>query len=368
MVKKEKKTFRRRKSMWPHSRSKSGFAHRRVDTWTQRTQKKESVEGKIVFKDWSEFIIWMKKNNFTYEARPLTGPPFTSIFDNQGKRVGGYKETPKGIEARLYTGVRAPQQTRAKSIQPQRIPEGSKDQVKMIRKIIKQKCKTLHVRIGRGTAWGWVEIYGSGRGGTFAENEKQVLRNFGLSPGNNFAVISPDDREKVLRKWLGLEKPTSRAQAPIPVSSKKLPAYRDIETRSRESMRFPKRERRTREESTTYTVSTTVKPDRHRVRLSRVQQTLLDQLRGLNPLFIGDYGIKAILTIANGMGVRLHSRNRGKVINFDIVYDRGQDLYDLKAFRVNELKASTGEIDSWEGAYVEDLHPFIRRVLDKEAP
>lgn len=81
------------------------------------------------------------------------------------------------------------------------VPQGGKAQVAVIRQIVKGKCPTLHVRNGRGTAWGWVEISGSLEYGHFTEAEKRALESLGLSYGLNFAVISPEDRAWQIEHW-----------------------------------------------------------------------------------------------------------------------------------------------------------------------
>lgn len=77
----------------------------------------------------------------------------------------------------------------------------AREQIKRIQKAIKSRCKSLHVRNGTGTAWGWVEISGSGSlGGNFTDDEKNALRELGLPFGANFAVISPEDRKWTAEK------------------------------------------------------------------------------------------------------------------------------------------------------------------------
>ena len=82
------------------------------------------------------------------------------------------------------------------------IPEDSKDQIALIRKIVKKRCPTLHVRNGRGTAWGWVEVSGSLEFEEFTEDEKRALDSLGMSYGLNFAVIAPEDRRSWIEYWL----------------------------------------------------------------------------------------------------------------------------------------------------------------------
>jgi hypothetical protein len=84
------------------------------------------------------------------------------------------------------------------------IPEDNKEQIRAIRVIVKSKSPTLSVRCGKGTSWGWVDIRGSKNDfGEFTEEEKEALTDLGLNYGGNFAVISPEDRKRYLRRWLG---------------------------------------------------------------------------------------------------------------------------------------------------------------------
>lgn len=68
-------------------------------------------------------------------------------------------------------------------------------QIKTIRRALKKLCSTLSVRRGRGTAYAWVEIGGSGEFSEFTQEEKQALEKFGLNYGGNCAVISPEERK-----------------------------------------------------------------------------------------------------------------------------------------------------------------------------
>lgn len=96
--------------------------------------------------------------------------------------------------------------------------------------------------------------------------------------------------------------------------------------------------------------------------LSEVNQTLINQLRALDPFFITKYNIKCVVQI-NDNKVRLHSRNRGKVINIDITYNEGLDLYEIQAYRVNGLEANCEQIKDIKEVYVDQLHDIIKEVL-----
>ncbi len=76
-----------------------------------------------------------------------------------------------------------------------------KEATKTIRKALKKICKTLSVCQGRGTAYSYVEISGSGEYGNFTETEKNALRSVGINFGGNFAVIGPDGRDYWLNKF-----------------------------------------------------------------------------------------------------------------------------------------------------------------------
>ena len=97
------------------------------------------------------------------------------------------------------------------------------------------------------------------------------------------------------------------------------------------------------------------------VELTETQETLVNQLKRMNRFFISEYGIKIILTIDNGL--RLHTKNNGKVINIDITYNYGQDLYEIKAYKINSFKAECEQIADYEGVFFDQLHEIIRGIL-----
>lgn len=74
------------------------------------------------------------------------------------------------------------------------------EQIGIIRKALKSLGPTLSVRRGKGTAYAWIEIWGSGEFGEFTKEEKQALEKFGLNYGGNCAVISPEDRKYYVEK------------------------------------------------------------------------------------------------------------------------------------------------------------------------
>lgn len=71
---------------------------------------------------------------------------------------------------------------------------------KVIRKALKTRCKTLSVRMDRGTAYGWISIWGSGEFSEFTDDEKKALDEVGMNYGGNCAVISPESRDYWVEK------------------------------------------------------------------------------------------------------------------------------------------------------------------------
>ena len=76
---------------------------------------------------------------------------------------------------------------------------GTKEDIKKVRKIIKKRCPTVSVRMGKGTAWGWADISSRKIGALFTEKEKKCLRSFGLRPGSNWDNIPPDKLKVFIR-------------------------------------------------------------------------------------------------------------------------------------------------------------------------
>jgi len=94
---------------------------------------------------------------------------------------------------------------------------------------------------------------------------------------------------------------------------------------------------------------------------SDVQAEILAQLYALNPLWMYEYNVNAVLNIADGYGVRLHTRQNRRVINIDIVYSVGQDLYEVTAYEIKGVEAE--EIAKHEMIYFFQLHDVIREIL-----
>ena len=76
---------------------------------------------------------------------------------------------------------------------------GTKEDAKIIRKALKKLCPTFSVRMARGTAYGWIDVW-CGDGWEFSKQEKEALETFGLNYGGNSAVISPESRQFWVRR------------------------------------------------------------------------------------------------------------------------------------------------------------------------
>lgn len=88
-------------------------------------------------------------------------------------------------------------------------------EIGVIRKALKSLAPTLSVRKGRGTAYSWIEIRGSGRYGEFTPEERRALEAFGLGYGANAANIAPEDRRNYVEKaaqMLGIPLPGELAR------------------------------------------------------------------------------------------------------------------------------------------------------------
>lgn len=70
--------------------------------------------------------------------------------------------------------------------------------------------------------------------------------------------------------------------------------------------------------------------------LNETQRTMLEQLRGLNPLWRGEFGVETIVIVDENTLRFLMKFGRNKV-NFDLTYDEGEDLYNAKAYKVNDF-------------------------------
>lgn len=94
---------------------------------------------------------------------------------------------------------------------------------------------------------------------------------------------------------------------------------------------------------------------------TNIQKTIVEQLSMFNPLFLIDYSIKAILWNDDGRSVRFHVRKKRKIINIDVIYDAGSDLYNIKAYKVEGLDCK--EIFNGKGFYFDQLDEIFSSIV-----
>ena len=77
----------------------------------------------------------------------------------------------------------------------------AREDTRKIRKIIKTRCPTVSIRMGKGTARNWIQIDGSkDQFGRFTPTEKRCLKTFGLETGlGGGAQIMPNEKSFFIR-------------------------------------------------------------------------------------------------------------------------------------------------------------------------
>jgi hypothetical protein len=72
-----------------------------------------------------------------------------------------------------------------------------------VRKALRALGFAGSVKSARGTAYGWVEIWGDPNGAQFSPTDRRLLDDVGIGAGGNCSVISPDSRVHVARLLRG---------------------------------------------------------------------------------------------------------------------------------------------------------------------
>ena len=93
------------------------------------------------------------------------------------------------------------------------------------------------------------------------------------------------------------------------------------------------------------------------------QKTIARQLQGLNPFFAIQYGVKALVAMSDGRTLRLHTRQSRKIINIDITYDRCLDLYNIKAYRLQNHGLDVKTIFDKQGFFFDQLDETINTIV-----
>jgi len=83
---------------------------------------------------------------------------------------------------------------------------------KVIRIALRERCpKGFHIRIARGTACGWIDIWARDYW-DFTEEEKKAFKEvFDRVPTGNCFVISPESREYYVKKAIASSRKARRA-------------------------------------------------------------------------------------------------------------------------------------------------------------
>lgn len=77
---------------------------------------------------------------------------------------------------------------------------------------------------------------------------------------------------------------------------------------------------------------------------------------------MAEFDVKQLIAMDENT-LRLHSRGRRGVINVDIHYNRGSDLYDIKAYRLRGAGIDAREIHSGSGIYVDQLDTVLDAIF-----
>ncbi|MEM3506699.1 MAG: hypothetical protein QXT31_03490 [Candidatus Bathyarchaeia archaeon] len=103
---------------------------------------------------------------------------------------------------------------------------------------------------------------------------------------------------------------------------------------------------------------------------TEIQKTMVKQLSALT------YGLNSqMLYMNDGRSLRLHIRKGKKIVNIDVIYDEGADLYNIKAYRLKDRVEKFGDeeiiipnidvetIAEINGVIWEELNEIIHRIL-----
>jgi allophanate hydrolase subunit 1 len=95
--------------------------------------------------------------------------------------------------------------------------------------------------------------------------------------------------------------------------------------------------------------------------LSDTQKAILETLTYFNPIWKDDLGVKEILVKDDNV-IWLHTKNNNKVVNVEIVYDYGSDLYIVK---FHKLKGFDVETTEFEDVYFDELYRLLQEQISK---
>jgi len=96
---------------------------------------------------------------------------------------------------------------------------------------------------------------------------------------------------------------------------------------------------------------------------NQVQKTIIQQLQAQNPLFMADFTITDIVLMSENT-IRLHSRGE-EIVNIDITYNCGSDLYDVKAYRLRNHGLDVKLIYDRNGFFWDQLNQAIDSIIER---
>lgn len=101
------------------------------------------------------------------------------------------------------------------------------------------------------------------------------------------------------------------------------------------------------------------------MKMSLVQSTLIEQLKSLN--VYNKWKVKNTIYNTNKSegsmwDLRLCIRDKGLVVNIDFTFDRGQDLYDVKAYLIRN-SIYVDKVYDVTGMFWDQLHEIVDRAM-----
>ncbi len=99
--------------------------------------------------------------------------------------------------------------------------------------------------------------------------------------------------------------------------------------------------------------------------VTQIQDTMIKQLSAQNPAWSTDHSVKTVLLMSDGITIRLCHRRGRRVVNIDITYNRGSDLYSVKAYLIRHSGLEVTTIYDESGFFWDQLDMVIGSVLRK---
>jgi len=110
--------------------------------------------------------------------------------------------------------------------------------------------------------------------------------------------------------------------------------------------------------------------------LNETQRTMVQQLNGLNPLWRAEFGVRGLIVMDENT-LRIPIRVGRKKVNFDLTYDSGEDLYNVKAYKVSDFTKELLRSGVWteatkaitvlegKGFFWDQLNDLMKQATEK---